>query len=147
MPRSFSYMVAGLIVLLSACSSSIEPLRIPDASAVSSIVGTISNSYDIATGAYRDSATITDSAQIKRIIEFLSTLNSNMIVPLGTFPGPSHALEFKDTSGVNLVVYIGLNWVGGRNDVQGGDQNRLRNISEEQRTQLLQLVGLKDYRF
>ena len=147
MPRSFIHLAAGLIALLSACSSSVEPLRVPDAAAVSSIEGTISNSYDIAAAAYRDSVAVTDPARIKRIIEFLTTLNSNMVVPPGTFPTPSHTLEFKDVGGVNLVVYIGLNWVGGRNNVQGGSQNRLRNISNEQRTQLLQLVGLKDYRF
>lgn len=147
MPRSFCHIAAGIIGLLSACSSNVEPLRVPDASAISSIEGTISNSYDVATAAYRDSVFVTDPAHIGRIIEFLSKLNSNMVVPSGTFPTPSHTLEFKDVGGINLVVYIGLNWVGGRNNAQDGSQNRLRNISDEQRKQLLQLVGLRDYRF
>ena len=145
MPRSLVSYLLGLLVAVAGCSSTTAPLRIPSAAAVSSIEARTLSAFDAAAGKYHDSVTIEDPHQITLIIEFLSTLNSDMAVPLTTFPTATHSLIVSDTSGANLVVYVALNWIGGRNNVQGGGENRLRNISDEQRAKILRLVGLKEY--
>jgi len=146
MPRFCALAAASLLALI-ACASRVEPLRIPDASTVSLIKGTISNSYDVATSTVRESVTITDPRRIQRVIALVGALNSDMSVPSGTYPTPTHTLAFTDSGDLNLVVFIGLNWVGGRNNNEGHSQNRLRGITDDQRSELLRAMGLKDYRF
>lgn len=140
-------LAAVSILALIACSSGIGPLQIPAAGTVSSIEGRISNSYDVATNTYRDGVTISDPRQIQRVIDLLVTVNGDMEVPVGTFPTPTHTLVFTDSGGLKLVVFVGRDWVGGRNNVDGHSENRLRGITDEQRSELLRAVGLKDYRF
>src|SRR5690348_16922217 len=111
MLRIYSFYIALLLVACSACSSRIDPLAIPSPNVVTSIEGTISNSYDFDTKKYRDAVTITDLSQINHVIAFVSALNHNMEVPDGTFPTPTHTLVVNDNAGVNLVVFIGLDWV------------------------------------
>jgi hypothetical protein len=121
-----------------------EPLQLPAPATVSSIEGTISGSWDPATDTNRGSVTITDPRHIQRVIELLGTLNSDMSVGPHTFPTPSHTLVFTDSGGVNLLVFVGSNWVGGRNNVEGRSDNRSRVITPEQRSELLRVVGIKD---
>ena len=146
-PRPAQILAVASALALTACSNSIGPLQIPAAETVSSIEGTISSSYDLPTKTYRDSVTITDASQIRRVVSLLEALNSDMSVPFDTFPLSTHTLAFTDSGGVNLVVYIGLNWIGGRNNGVEGSKNRLRSVTDEQRSELLNAVGLKDYRF
>ena len=124
------------LALLSACSAAVDPLKVPSASAVSLIEGK----------SYQSSFSITDPERIRRVMAFLSDLSSNMSVPAGTFPTPTHTIAITDNTGVNLVVFVGKDWIGGRNNVGGRlARNRLRSITVEQRSDLLRLAGLRDY--
>jgi hypothetical protein len=123
------------LAILAACSSAVDPLNVPSARAVSMIEGS----------SYRSGFTITDQDRIRRVMAFLSGMSGGMSIPDGTFPEPTHTIVVTDNTGVNLVVFVGKDWMGGRNNVGGRlARNRLRSITAEQRGDLLRLVGLRD---
>ena len=91
---------------------------------------------------------VKDQAKISEILGRISELNSGMTVPNGTFPTLAHAIVVSDKVNINLVVFIGLDWIGGRNLVPGKlAVNRARHISESERASILKSVGIDDYRF
>jgi hypothetical protein len=138
----------ALLCMASACASSVAPLVIPRPGEVVSIDATISNSYNVDTKAYRGAVHVEDQAKISEILGRIRELNSGMTVPNGTFPTPTHAIVVSDKVNINLVVFIGLDWIGGRNIVPGKlAVNRARHISEAERASILKLVGIDDYRF
>lgn len=137
-----------LLCAASACASTAAPLVIPNAGEVVSIDATISNSYNPETKSYRRAVDVEDLAKISDILGRIRDLNSGMTVPNGTFPTPTHAIVVNDRVNINLVVFIGLDWIGGRNIVPGKlAVNRARHISEAERASILKLVGIDDYRY
>ena len=91
---------------------------------------------------------VEDQAKIADILGRISELNRGMAVPNGTFPTPTHAIVVNDRVNINLVIFIGLDWIGGRNLSAGKPAvNRARHISESERASILKLVGIDDYRF
>ncbi len=147
MPKASTLLCLCASLLLAACTS-VAPLKVPAADRVVSIEARISNSYDIETTKYKGSVTITDPAKIAQVIAQVSQLNSGMSRSLDTTPTPTHTLVVTDKDQMGLVIFIGLNWIGGRNNVAGSAaEDRLRQISDEQRTALLNKVGINDYRF
>lgn len=134
--------------MASACASSVAPLLIPKPGDAVSIDATISNSYNPDTRSYRRAVHVEDQAKISDILGRVWDPNSGMTVPNGTFPTPTHAIVVNDRVNINLVVFIGLDWIGGRNIVPGRlAVNRARHISEAERASILRLVGIDDYRF
>ena len=138
----------ALLCVASACASTVAPLVIPKPGEVVSIDATISNSYNPETKSYRGAVHVEDQAKISDILGRISDLNSGMTVPNGTFPTPTHSIVVNDRVNINLVVFIGLDWIGGRNIVPGKlAVNRARPISDAERASILKLVGIEDYRF
>lgn len=91
---------------------------------------------------------VEDQAKISDILARISDLNNGMTVPNGTFPTPTHAIVVNDRVNLNLVIFIGLDWIGGRNLVPGKPAvDRVRHISEAERASILKSVGTDDYRF
>ena len=137
-----------LLCVASACASSVAPLVLPRPSDVVSIDATISNSYNPDTKRYRRAVHVEDQAKIGDILGRISELNHDMTIPTGTFPTPTHAIVVNDRVNINLVVFVGLDWIGGRNILPGKlAVNRSRHISEAERANILKLVGIDDYRF
>lgn len=140
--------IRQLLCAASACASSVAPLVIPKPGEVVSIDATISNSYNPDTKSYRGAVHVEDLAKISDILGRIRDLNSGMTVPNGTFPTPTHAIVVNDSVNINLVVFIGLDWIGGRNTVPGKlAVNRAGHLSEAERASILKLVGIGDYRF
>ena len=147
MNRFHQIACLALMSIVTACSSA-DPLRVPRANEVLSIDATISNSYDSATKTYRGSVHIDDPKTISEILGIVNELNHNMSIPFGTFPTPTHSLMVNDSRGINLVIFLGLDWIGGKNIVSGTvAKNRSTHISESQRAAFLKTVGIDDYRF
>jgi len=147
--RSMTWLGALVCLGLLAGCGSADPLMIPNAGDVRSIEAHVSNStFDPAAKSYTGKLIITDSKKIADVVHVLESLNNDMSIPSDNFPSPTHAIVFDDSTGKNLVVYVGLNWIGGRNNVSGAaSTDRLRKVSEEQRQQFLQTVGIRDYQF
>ena len=138
----------ALLCVASACASTVAPLAIPKPAEVVSIDATISNSYNVDAKSYRGAVHVEDQAKIADILGRISELNRGMTVPNGTIPTPTHAIVVNDRVNINLVVFIGSDWIGGRNIVPGKlAVNRARHISEAERASILKLVGIDDYRF
>ena len=130
-----------------ACSSA-DPLIVPRTDEVLSIDATISNSYNPDTKTYRGSVHIDDPKKVSEILRAFGELNHNMSIPFGTFPTPTHSIVVNDSRGVNVVIFVGLDWIGGYDTVSGAAaQNRATHISESQRRAFLEVVGIDDYRF
>lgn len=133
--------------IVTACSSA-DPLRLPKANEVRSIDATISNSYNSDTKTYRGSVHIDDPKKVSEILGVFDELNHNMSIPFGTFPTPTHSIVVNDSRGINLVIFVGLDWIGGKNIISGTvAENRATHISESQRAVFLKVVGIDDYRF
>lgn len=138
----------ALLCVASPCASTVAPLVIPKPAEVVSIDATISNSYNADAKSYRGAVHVEDQAKIADILGRISQLNRGMTVPNGTFPTPTHAIVVNDRVNINLVVFIGLDWIGGRNLSDGKLAiNRARHISESERASILKSVGIDDYRF
>ncbi|MDQ8183412.1 hypothetical protein [Pelagicoccus sp. SDUM812005] len=122
-------------------------LTVPKPNEIVRIEAHVENTYDTKIDGYREEVVITDPIKIEKFTNFLSDLNKGMVELLfSTYPTPTHTIGFKDNNGTNLVVWIGFNWLGGRNNVEGrASTNRLTKISVEERRGLLQLLGLPDY--
>ena len=125
--------------MLTACSSA-DPLKAPSANEVLSIDATISNSHN--------SLHIDDPKRISEILGVFGELNQNMSVPFGTFPTPTHSIVVNDLHGTNLVIFVGLDWIGGKNLIAGkAAEERATHVTESQRAAFLKVVGIDDYRF
>jgi hypothetical protein len=135
----FQLAYLALMSIVTAGSSA-DPLRVPRAIDVLSIDATMSNS--------RDSVHIDDPKKVSEILGVFDELNHNMSIPFGTFPTPTHSLVVNDSRGINLVIFVGLDWIGGKNIVSGTvAESRATHISESQRAWFLKVVGIDDYRF
>ena len=125
--------------MATACSSA-DPMKVPEPNVVLSIDASISNS--------NAKTHIDDPKKVSEIIGAFDELNHNMSIPFGTFPTPTHSIVVNDSHGINLVIFVGLDWIGGKNIVSGTvAESRATHISESQRARFLKVVGIDDYRF
>ncbi len=125
-----------------------DPLIIPSADSVTMIEGQITNSYDFKTKTYVGSVKITDQNKINKVIKYLRQINTGMSSATTTYPTPTHTIIVTDTENSNLVIFLGVNWIGGRNNVVGeASANRLTGLSDTKRKELLELIGIDDYRY
>jgi hypothetical protein len=133
--------------MLTACSSA-DPLKVPGANEVLSIGATISNSHNADTKTYRGSVHVDDPKKVSEILGVFRELNHNMSIPFRTFPTPTHSIVVNDSRGINLVIFVGLDWIGGKNLIFGTvAENRATHVTESQRAAFLKVVGIDDYRF
>ncbi len=132
-----------LTLLLAGCkptsnpSEPMEALKIPTPSSVINVE--VINSDTPNTKLIE----IKDNAQITSLIALLGGLNSNMYKTAFTYPTPQYGIVIHDREGTNLVVWIGPNWLGGRNNIKGPSaQERLTTLNETDRIKLLKLLGV-----
>lgn len=83
---------------------------------------------------------ITDSNSIRRVSEFLATHNSGWSTPFGTFPSPQYTVVLHRTDGTSFVLFVGVKWIGVRNELPGHDSNVARSISSEEENELRELL-------
>jgi len=120
-----------------------DPLTIPAADRVISIETRFEDFSDQRTMQHNKSITLSNPGKITAVIGVLKELNTEMRKAVTTYPTPTHTVVITDKDNLGLVVFIGKNWFGGRNNVDGeGGMNRLRVLSDEQRTLLLHSVSV-----
>lgn len=83
---------------------------------------------------------VTDPRQIEAAIEVLKTLNVGLGKPWKNFSKPQHVTMFLQGGTELLVVFVGVNWIGGREGQASSAQIRMRRISAEQRQQFLAAI-------
>ena len=138
-------LISCLLLLLFVGCVPMAALRFPDPAAVTKIEVTGSGNYNFETGEHDGKITIMDPREIEEVMNILESVNSRMRGAATTFPTPTHTISFTDTSGTNLVMWIGVNWIGGRNNLEGSpSNNRLRPLHGEERTKLFRILGIED---
>jgi hypothetical protein len=83
---------------------------------------------------------ITDPKQIEAAIEMMKSLNSNLRKPWKNFTSPQYVTIFLHDSSEMLVVFMGVNWIGGREGNTSSAHIRMRRITSEQRQQFLSTI-------
>jgi hypothetical protein len=86
---------------------------------------------------------VTDRAKITTVLEILAEHNSGYSVPLDTFPGPDYTILFHTHSGQEVVVWVGANWLGGRELRPLLKDKRLREVTPEEKSALFAALGIK----
>jgi hypothetical protein len=126
------------VALLASCSTTVDraapPLPLPAVHEVASITA--------ASGAR--GAVITDRESIERFLAFLAAHNDGWRTPAGTFPTPQWTIELAGEAGLLLVLWVGPNWLGGREGSGSNREHRLRDLSAEARRALLDILGVID---
>jgi hypothetical protein len=89
-------------------------------------------------------ALIADRASVERLLAFLAAHNDGWRRPTGTFPTPQWTIELVGERGVLLVLWLGPNWLGGREGAAPARDNRLRDLSAEARLTVLDILGVVD---
>ena len=128
--RSFA---AAFAVLLSGCSTAQRSLDLPPAASVTDLV--------VSDSAYR--ATISDPDVIRQVMALLSTRNEGYRVPIDTFPTPEYTILIRDSAGDRMVIWVGPDWLGGRELRPTARDKRLRSLDPTDRGQLLHLLTLE----
>jgi hypothetical protein len=135
------------LVIMAGCRP-LDPLIIPSVETVTIIEARISNSFDFESNSYNGSVKIDDPEKIEKIVDYLKQINSDMRTATTTDPTPTHTIILSDTENVNLVIFLGTNWIGGRNNVKGdASTNRQRILSDTKRKEFIGLLGVDNYRF
>ena len=127
--------VVGLALVLAAAIASAEPsappLPIPAAREVDHIV-LIARSGE---------AVITDAKVIEDFVAFLRARNTDWRTPWDTFPTPQLTFHVVGRENLDLVLWLGPNWLGGREASAGARDNRLRSLSEKDHAEALKILG------
>jgi hypothetical protein len=89
-------------------------------------------------------AVITDRESVERFLAFLTSHNDGWRIPAGTFPTPQWTIELAGEPGALLVLWLGPNWLGGREGSGTARDNRLRDLSAKARLTLLDILGVMD---
>jgi len=109
------------------------PLPLPPSSSVIEI--------GVASGNIEFKRRIVDPETIAGVLALLSSNNSGYRYPVGTFPGAQYTLVFRDHERERLVVWVGPDWLGGRELPGSARANRLRGLAAGERAKLLSLIG------
>jgi hypothetical protein len=136
-----TYVVISLLVFLS------EPLlphdrpagalKFPDPTKVDRII--VSRQ---ASAGEEKVATFTDSKKIGELLAFMRVRNDMWYTPWYTFPGPQYTIQLQNKKELIVVLWVGTGWLGGRQGDQGSSENRLRTLTDKDRTELLKLLGV-----
>jgi hypothetical protein len=132
-----------LLVLSVAACSSMKPLIVLASNTVEKIEIKNNDNYNFDNKRYQNSVVINDPGKIAEIIEFLKILNTGMERATTTYPTPKYTVLINDAENRNLVVFIGSNWIGGRNNIGGeASLNRLKTLEKHKITKLFELLGI-----
>ena len=127
-------LAAALISLCSfGANLSAAPLTLPAQGEVTEIVTTWKDGLHEQDQISR----ITDPKQIEAVIEAMKSLNSGLNKPWKNFSKPQYVAMFLHASSEMLVVFVGVNWIGGREGNTSSAHIRMRRITAEQRQQFL----------
>lgn len=135
--RQFLVIVALLGVSAAGCNENVRPLPIPDAVGVERIV--ISYDPDSIKG---KEVVVKDANRIKRVLSFLKERNSGWEKTWHTFPSPQWTIRLEKGETLLLVLWLGPNWMGGREGQGDSSDNRLRTFVKKDRDELFQILGL-----
>ena len=130
-------LAAVLISATLSCSLPASKLTIPEPVSVKQIVFSWSNSAPDG-----QEVVVTDPKTIERFMVFLQARNSGWEKPWDTFPTPTCTISLKDDKGLLLVVWLGQKWIGGREGNGDSSQNRLRSLSDLERSEALEILGI-----
>jgi hypothetical protein len=127
--------ILSLVIALAATIASAEPgappLPVPAASDVDYIAfngGTIET-------------VIRDPKVITEFVAFLNARNTDWRKPWDTFPAPEWTIRLADRRVDHLVLWLGPNWLGGREGQAGAKNNRLRSLSQKEHDEALRMLG------
>jgi hypothetical protein len=128
-------MILSVAVVLAAAIASAEPsgppLPIPAAADVDRIV--------LSSGT--NESVIRDRKAITQFVAFLSGRNTDWRKPWDTFPTPEWTIRLVGPSDDHLVLWLGPNWLGGREGHGAAKSNRLRSLSQKEHDEALKMLG------
>jgi hypothetical protein len=84
---------------------------------------------------------IRDPKVIAQFVAFLNARNTNWRKPWGTFPTPEWTIRLAGRRDDHLVLWLGPNWLGGREGKAGARDNRLRTLSQKEHDEALKMLG------
>lgn len=112
------------------------PLELPEARDVRELIVSGNRGGD------HEISRIRDSDTIGTVVGQLRAHNSGYAVPFGTFPGPEYTIVVRTDGGDRLVVWIGPDWLGGRELQPVLTEKRLRTLGSQERSDLLAGLAL-----
>ena len=125
----------SLAVILAAVIASAEsgapPLPIPAAPDVAYIALTRGTSETV----------IRNPKIIAQFVAFLSARNTDWRKPWDTFPTPEWTIRLVGRRDDHLVLWLGPNWLGGREGQAAAKDNRLRSLSPNEHDEALKMLG------
>ena len=131
-------VLVAVTAAIPSCVSTADRLPVPEASAVTRVVV----SWRGASGAEREELGVDDPKAIERLLTFLRMHNDGWRKPWDTFPTPQYTVSLKRGEELLLVVWVGTDWIGGREGSGGASDNRLRSLSDRERAEVLEIVGI-----
>jgi hypothetical protein len=87
---------------------------------------------------------IKNAKRIKRLVAFLKERNNGWHKPWDTFPTPGWTVSFEKGKEMPLVLWLGPNWLGGREGRGAAADNRLRSLSKKESDELFEILGIAD---
>ncbi|MDB5310616.1 MAG: hypothetical protein JWO38_4818 [Gemmataceae bacterium] len=132
-------IAAALTTAMPSCATPAGRLPVPDASTVGRVVVSWSGS---GIGGPEQERVIEDPKAVERLLAFLRAHNDGWRKPWDTFPTPQYTVHLKRNNELLLVVWVGANWIGGREGSGDSSQNRLRSLSEQERAEVLEIFDV-----
>jgi hypothetical protein len=129
------FRILSLAVVLAAAIASAEPgappLPIPAAPDVD---------YIALTGGTNETV-IRDPKVIAQFVAFLSACHTDWRKPWDTFPTPEWTIRLVGRRDDHLVLWLGPNWLGGREGRAAAKNNRIRSLSQKEHDEALKMLG------
>jgi hypothetical protein len=127
--------ILSLTVILATTIASAEPgappLPIPAAPDVAYIALTRGTSETV----------VRDPEVIAQFVAFLGARNTDWHRPWDTFPTPEWTIRLVGRRDDQLVLWLGPNWLGGREGQAAAKDNRLRSLSQKEHDEVLNMLG------
>jgi hypothetical protein len=137
MTRGALVLVAvGVAAAISSCASTAGHLPVPEASAVNRLEVSRSG------GDPEREFVIEDAKTVERFLSFLRRHKDGWYKPWDTFPTPQYSVSLKRDDKLVMVVWVGTNWIGGREGGDGAADNRLRSLSDRERAEILEILRI-----
>jgi hypothetical protein len=134
MKHQVIFLLSLLCALIGGCtlSSRAKPLTVPAAAQVTRIT--------IREGSSTSQRTISEPNQIADVIDFFAKHNDGWYTRMDTFPTGRYAVTVYANDRALMVVWLGPDWIGGRDGNQGASDNRLRALSTDEKRRLETLL-------
>ena len=130
-------LVAVLMAAIPSCVSTAGHLPVPETSTAVEVAV----SWPTASGKEREFV-IEDPKAVERLLAFLRAQNDGWRRPMYTFPSGQYTISITRDKELLVVIWVGADWIGGREGSGGASDNRLRSLSEGKRAELLEILNL-----